>query len=136
MKTLKLFVAAAILGGTMMAAPSCGKYEEGPGFSLRSKKSRLAGEWDAKEYVDADGTTIADTDDDYITFEKDGTYKVTSDGTSVSGTWEFASDKEKLRTSYTVGGMTFTGESTIVRLTNKELWIKDEDGDMTKLEAK
>lgn len=136
MKTIKILVAVAVLGGAIMTTPSCGKYEEGPGFSLRTKKSRLVGDWDAKTYVDADGTTVSDNSDDYVTFEKDGTYKYTDGGTSVNGTWEFTSDKEKIKTTYTSGSVSFTNEATIVRLTNKELWVKDADGDMTKFEAK
>jgi hypothetical protein len=135
MKALKFTLATALIGGMMMVA-SCGKYEEGPGFSLRTKKARLAGEWDFVEYVDGDGTVTADNDDDYVTFEKDGTYKYTDGNTSINGTWEFVDDKEKIRVTYTSGNLSVSNDAIIVRLTNKELWMKDSDGDMTKLEAK
>jgi hypothetical protein len=113
MKNVKMLVAVAMMG-----------------------TARLTGEWDAKEYVDSDGTTIQDTDSDYVTFDKDGTYTYTSGSTSQSGTWEFSSDKEKIKVGYTVGSTTFSSEVTIVRLTNKELWTKDDDGDMVKYEKK
>lgn len=122
---------------SLLAVSSCGKYEEGPGVSLLTKKARLTGVWDVKEYISGNTTTTDNSDD---TFEvlKDGTYKVTSGSTSTEGTWEFTSDKEKIKTSfsYTVFGSTttITSESTIIRLTNKELWMKDEDGDITKAE--
>jgi hypothetical protein len=135
MKALKFTVATAIIGGMMMVA-SCGKYEEGPGFSLRTKKARLAGEWDYVEYVDADGTVTADNDDDYVTFDKDGTYKYTSGSTSINGTWEFVNDKEKIRVTFTSGNTSISDDATILRLTNKELWMKDDNGDIAKLEAK
>jgi hypothetical protein len=136
MKTLKLMIAAAFLGGTLFSVSSCGKYEEGPGFSLLTKKARLVGEWDEKETVDVNGNVTVDNSDDYATFEKDGTYKVTSGSFSFAGTWEFTSDKEKLRITYTSGNSSISSEATIVRLTNKELWLKDDDGDVTKLEAR
>lgn len=34
-----------LLFGVIALAFACGKYEEGPKFSLESKKSRLVGEW-------------------------------------------------------------------------------------------
>lgn len=137
MKTLKLLVAAAILSGTIMATPSCGKYEEGPEFTLLTKKARVAGDWDVKEYVDENGNVTIDNSDDYVTFEKDGTYKTTIDNSTFVGTWEFTSKKENLRASYTVGNFEFTTERPILRLTNDELWLKDEEYNRTiKLEAR
>lgn len=124
--------------GMIALLSACGKYEEGPGFTLLTKKARLTGEWDIKEYVSSNGTAVADTDDDTFEFVKDGKLIVRSGGTSTEGTWEFVSDKEKIRTtfSYTIGGTTITDtdESTIIRLTNKEFWTKDSDGDIVKAE--
>jgi hypothetical protein len=136
MKTLKLIIALAFLGGTLLSVSSCGKYENGPGFTLLTKKARLTGDWDEKETVDVNGNVTADNSSDYATFEKDGTYKVTSGSFSFIGTWEFVSDKEKLRVTYTSGSSSISSEATIMRLTNKELWLKDDDGDVTKLEAR
>jgi len=134
--TGKLLLALMLLSAIVFSTPSCGKYEEGPGMSLLTKKKRLSREWDAKEYVSASGVTTADTDSDYLTFEKDGTFKITSDGVTVSGTWEFTSDKEKIKTVVTILNQTSTNEITILRLTNKEFWTKDSDGEITKFEAK
>lgn len=124
--------------GMIALLSACGKYEEGPGFTLLTKKARLTGEWDAKEYVSSNGTTVADTDATTVEFVKDGKMIVRDGSTSTEGTWEFVSDKEKIRTSftYTVLGVsqTVTDETTIIRLTNKELWTKDSDGDITKME--
>lgn len=122
---------------SLLAVSSCGKYEEGPGVSLLTKKARLTGVWDVKEYVSG-STTVTDNSDDTFEIVKDGTYKYTSGSTSTEGTWEFTGDKEKLKTtySYTVFGTTYTeaNEVTIIRLTNTELWTKDSDGDITKAE--
>jgi hypothetical protein len=126
--------------GMIAFLSACGKYEEGPGFTLLTKKARLTGEWDAKEYVDSDGTVVADTDDSTVEFLKDGKMIIREGGTSTEGTWEFVSNKEKVRTTYSYAifgvSQTFTSETTIIRLTNKELWTKDSDGDITKMEKK
>ena len=132
MKTIKLLLAVTLLGGALLSTPSCGKYEDGPGISLLTKKQRLCRSWDAKEYVSTSGTTVADTDDDFMTFEKDGTGKLTIGNVVFTGTWDFNSDKTKIISVYS----SFSDEVTIMRLTNKELWTKDSDGDITKFEAK
>ena len=124
---------------SLLAVSSCGKYEEGPGVSLLTKKARLTGVWDVKEYISGN-TTTTDNSDDTFEFVKDGSFIIKSGSTSTEGTWEFTSDKEKLKTafSYTIGSTTYTStdESTIIRLTNTELWTKDSDGDITKAEKK
>ena len=135
MKTLKLLGVAAILGATILSTPSCGKYEEGPGISLLTKKSRLVGDWDLKETVYGSITTT-DTSDDILTFEKDGTVKATDGSTTISGTWEFTSDKEKVRTTYEFFGTPVSADFTILRLKSKELWLQDDDDEIYKYEAK
>lgn len=132
MKTIKLLLAIAFLGGAIISTPSCGKYEDGPGFSLLTKTKRLSRDWDEKEYINTSGVTITDTGTDLLTFEKDGVAKVSFGALVFTGTWEFTSDKEKLRLFFDGG----VDELTILRLTNKELWTKDSDGGITKFEAK
>ena len=54
MKNTKLITLFAVLFiGTIMI--SCGKYEEGPGFSLLPKKTRLQQKWKPVQNVDANG---------------------------------------------------------------------------------
>jgi hypothetical protein len=139
MKTLKLttlFLAAALVFGST----SC-KYEEGPALSLRTKKARIAGEWTIEKFVDADGTVDNDGGDAVYTFEKDGTGKVSFTTTIGSSTttsnidfkWELIDSKEKIKVE--IDGFS-AEESTILRLTNKEMWIKDSDNDETHFQAK
>ncbi len=132
-KTIKIGFASL---GMIALLSACGKYEEGPGFTVLTKKARLTGIWDAQEYVSSTGSTSTDNDDATIEFTKSGTCLVNSNDPnfpfSISGTWEFVSDKEKVK-------LTFAGSSdefTIMRLTNSELWAKDSDGDITKYEKK
>lgn len=136
MKNFRMLVAVAMIGSAALTVSSCGKYEDGPGISLRTKKARLTGEWDVKEYVDGStGATTADNSTATTTIDKDGTYTYKDGSTSISGTWIFASDKERLSVTFTSGSFSSTSESIITRLTNKELWLKDPDtGDVTKAE--
>jgi hypothetical protein len=108
----------------LFALASCGKYEDGPGFSLRTKKARLTGTWNIEK---VEGQSLDSGESIEWTFEKDGTfkfvYKENGDVDTANGTWDFSSDKEDLR--LTVFGFTVTFE--ILRLTNKDLWMTDED---------
>ncbi len=123
-----------------MTVTSCKKYDEGPGFSLKSKKGRLSGEWEVEKYITSGGTETQDNASTVITYEKDGTYKYANTAGSFTGTWKFDDKKENLITefSYQFGGQTITNQDTvtILRLTNKEFWTVDEDNDKTYLKAK
>src|SRR5262245_24156198 len=75
---------------------ACSKYEDGPAFSLKSKKSRLCGEWvlEAYLYNDVDQTASMDTilGADYVLeIEKDNTYR-TEGQWQDQGTWELGAD--------------------------------------------
>jgi hypothetical protein len=128
-----LFLAAAVV--TVLNFQSCGKYEDGPGFSLRSKTARLTGEWEvvrvgATSYPH-DGYSVE------FEFEKSGDFSQTVSEVgygsySYTGDWEFASDKENLE--IIVDGALIDFE--IKRLTNEELWLEDEFNQEWRLEAK
>lgn len=140
MKTKTILTLATVVAATTFLA-SCGKYEDGPGFTLLTKKARITGEWDIKEYVDgSDGSVITDNNSDTYLAEKDGTLTLKQGSLSTKGTWAFASDKEKLTITIPVVifGTSYSTPvtATITRLTNKELWLKDDDGsgDITKYE--
>ena len=96
----------------------CGKYEDGPGFSLRTKKARLTGEW---EVVEVDGDKVKDGST--IEFNKDGTFKVDYGSSTSKGDWNWEKGKTEIELDYDKGGKT---EFEILRLTNKELWVEDE----------
>jgi hypothetical protein len=139
----KKILAAA--GVTAVVVSGCGKYEDGPNFSLLSKKSRVVGTWDMKSLTDSQ-TGVTDNfcqNGAYcveITMDKDNklTQKI-SDGSysyTYTGTWDFNDDKTQL--IWTTPSYTTSYE--IKRLTNKELWLDDDitatDGDIYKLETK
>jgi hypothetical protein len=139
----KKILAAA--GVTAVVVAGCGKYEDGPGFSLMSKKSRMVGTWDLVSSTDSQTGEVYNYcgNTGYcveVTMDKDSklTQKLIYSGQTqtYSGTWDFNDDKTQL--NWTQGGYTQTFE--IKRLTNKELWLDDDitsvDGDILKLEAK
>lgn len=131
----KLFI---ILIVAVFALSSCGKYDDGPAFSLASKKSRVVNTWvlDKLFINGAEQTLTADDKDDYIEFKKDGSVTMTQVSGSVSttsnGTWDFDSKKENLiiTFSYTYLGQTVTSTSTakILRLKSNEMWVEETDG--------
>lgn len=124
--------AFALLAMMAVAVTSCSKYEEGPKFTLLTKKARITGEWTLSS-IEVNGT--AQDISGYtvnVTIDKDGTYtyKWSSGGFSVeeSGTWEFSDDKVSLIMTDEDGDVT---SSEIVRLANDELKLKDVDGAFT-----
>jgi hypothetical protein len=141
MKNFKNLTYLTLAGVTAIGVSSCGKYEDGPGFSLLSKKSRVVGDWEVKSIgADVYGTDYSVN----MSFEKSGdllvtssySYQGSSQSYSYAGSWDFASDKEQL--SLIVDGSVQLFE--IKRLTNKEMWLDDDitarDGDIWKLESK
>ena len=133
MKKGLLFLAAGLFMLT-----SCGKFEEGPGFTLRSKKARLSGDWTLKEItVNGSNTYQGEPllDGTYIVkfgFEKDGKYTFSETYTDATtgaitdtevGTWELKDDSLMTKSS------TNSEDALhVIRLTNSEFWIDETDG--------
>jgi hypothetical protein len=137
----KIIYAFVILAGLQFA--SCGKYEEGPGFSLRSKTGRLAGEWTI-EKMTVDGQDITAFAAALITnteFTKDGDYTVTgmdlfsSEPFTEKSKWAFSDDNSKVELTFEDGSKS---SIEILRLTNSEFWGKDVDstGSVTEVHYK
>lgn len=140
----RLFLAAALV--TVLNFQSCGKYDDGPAFTLKTKKGRLVREWEVVKVYDDDGEQVfpyGGSDYDMsieFEFEKDGdfdqtfTYSYGGDTYTYGykGDWEFSSDKEELEIQ--IGSS--KEDWKIKRLTSDELQFEDEDGYEWELEAK
>ena len=122
-----LFLSIAVI--ISLAITSCGKYEDGPGFSLLSKTARMTNKWELKS---VDGETIP-AGEIVLDLKKDGSMSINEDGYIIDGSWEFSSDKEDLRLSIFGDEV----DLKIRRLTNKELWLENEleDNELAKFEA-
>ena len=104
----------------------CGKYEEGPSISLRTKTSRLKGIWDIKDYTNFDFSFI---DNWTFEFEKEGGFTsikelVAGNTETMKGEWEFVSDKEAIGINWEDEGEADV-EYTIIMLKDKEMILKD-----------
>jgi len=70
MKSPKVF--ASILVSSLILSTACQKYEEGPIFSLRSKKARVANTWEIDKATE-DGKDVTANYDQYeLKFKVDG----------------------------------------------------------------
>ena len=117
-----------------LLAVSCGKYEEGPGFSLISKKNRVTNTWVLSkiEVNGQDETPQSSTYTLKMTLKEDETlsanYTVLTIPYTTTGTWAFNSDKSALILTDNSG----TSTNTILRLTNKEMKLRQiANGDTT-----
>lgn len=116
MKILKIFLLVIII------STSCSRYEDGPDFSLRSREVRLCKTWKVESVVDL--RTNTDMTSNYAdwteTFQEDGTYYNIIAGNRNDGKWEFKGKNEIIILQGTLSPI-----KTILRLTNKELWLFD-----------
>jgi hypothetical protein len=138
MSKLKKISCFSLAGVAALTVTSCGKYEDGPGLTLLTKKSRVAGSWDVKsigsQVIATSGYSLN------MNFEKNGSatfsYTYSGGNSAYIGSWDFASDKENLLINIDGSAQLYE----IKRLTNKEMWLDDDissiDGDIWKLEAK
>lgn len=135
--TLKFGFAMIIIASAILS--SCGKYEEGPGLSLASKKGRVANTWAIEAYLEdgVDKTTdyrAIVASESYV-FEKDGKFTTSQTTTAVfgnqtftdNGTWELTDKKEHLQMLSSAVGST-NDTMQIVRLKSNEMWIKSVSG--------
>ena len=125
----KLMMAAAVV--IMLNFSSCGKYEDGPSLSLKTKTARLTGSW---EVVEIDGDKVgADIE---LEFDKDGGLQLDYDysytyygytyeySMKFKGEWEWGSNKESIELDWDdMEAM----EWDILRLSSDELWVEDDD---------
>ena len=132
------FISLALI--TLLVFSSCGKYEEGPDFSLRTKKKRLVGIWALNEFYE---NGYAQNEISFFLLIQENSnwgnkrsrfeinYKLNTDP-NIKGEWEFAKNKEVLRLRY------YNNENNqihkmedwrIMRLDNKFLAIEYEENE-------
>jgi hypothetical protein len=146
----KIGIILSIVAGFAILFTACGKYEEGPAFSLKTKKARIVGTWGIKEItVNGNVQDLGGFANRTFELKKDGTGKLNTSffGTTISVDmeWKFDDNKENLmiRMKNQNNEWKEWKSSEIIKLTSSELWFRDvetENGEtittITKLEKK
>jgi hypothetical protein len=128
-KTLSVFVLILIFS-------ACTYYEHGPVMSLKSAKTRIAGQWELSDVIVNDDTdeVILNAEKPVIySFGEDGSLELTDNSTTRQtsaylGTWEFNDDKTVIYINFTSESFPADNKNLsyeILRLTDTELWISD-----------
>ena len=134
MKKVNLVITTA-LSIVVLSVASCGKYEDGPKISLRSKEARLCDKTWVLESVNMAGMNMSTEEilmeegsEFQMELKKDGTLTFTDNMgmNPETGKWQF----QEKDSQFKVYGIDSTASdvNTITRLTNKELWFWHIDG--------
>ncbi|MBR9861247.1 hypothetical protein GYB22_10975 [bacterium] len=119
MKTnFKTTAATLAVAAVIFNFSSC-KYPEGPNFTLKSKTSRLTGEW---QVMEIDGEDAEDFEY-FLEFDKGGEGTVSAFGYDEDFEWEWIDDKRGIEID-SDGDKT---EFEIQKLTNDEMIFEDEE---------
>jgi hypothetical protein len=123
---MKKIITILLLLSTLFA---CTKFEEGPKYSLLSKKKRIIRSWKISYLIDLqtnekytsgyDGWVF--TIEDYSKYRK--TYVYNKETFIEDGVWKFQDDTLVL--IHYPNEYTIRKEYKILRLTTKELWLRD-----------
>ncbi len=114
---------------------SCKKYPDGPGFTLLSRKARLANTWHMGSYKENNVDKTSDFNNIFqnavFTMTKEGAYTLSYKFLGLSdynesGTWRFTDNDAYFETNPNSGSGT-TGKHYILKLKDKELWYTDTD---------
>ncbi len=111
---------------------SCGKYEDGPLFSLASRKGRVVNEWNVERYFENNQDVTNDFFEAYVSFQfifernNSAVIRFIETGktvtTSINGTWEFDSTQEFIF----LDTPDERYELRILRLKQRQLWFEYE----------
>ena len=127
-KIVTILVLGMVIGLAIFS--SCGKYDEGPSLSLRSKKSRVVNTWVIEKYLvngnDATTIMLAVYGEHSLIFKSDDSYEFSTVPGRKTGTWSFDSKKEKLEFQESATNVKYNQK--IMRLTANEMWLLDDDG--------
>lgn len=115
----------------LILAFSCAKYEDGPKFSLSTKKTRISNKWSYQsvlnyktgeiKYSEYDGWT--DYFDKQMAFTR--TIMYLNEPTTYKGSWEFWNHKKQIKIKYKIRTRDTSEIYTILRLEKDTFWICD-----------
>lgn len=135
MKTIELMT-LSVLSIFLISSTGCQKYEDGPAFSLRSKKARVANTWEIAKAIE-DGNDVTNRYEQYeVEFKTDGDARLkaiySTGGATIEfetdGTWEFSNQKENLVMDMEDDNADETYQ--ILKLKENELWLRELGGEV------
>jgi hypothetical protein len=135
------FIGLATLAVGSATLTSCSKYEEGPSFTLSSKKSRVVGHWTLTSRTSSGVSNLVPGYSEVLHIDEDGTFKDTAYvnfqlvnySAPIEGTWAFSDDKLQLimNSNTSVSTSNFSsGENAfdIIKLSKDELKLQRVSG--------
>jgi hypothetical protein len=134
MRTTTILLTLAFLGSIGLS--SCSKYEDGPAFSLRSKKDRITNTWRVERAMNG-GSDVTSAFDQYeLEMLHSGVATLAALYTlgnltfefQTSGTWDLINNNEDLRLDFDNNAADKTYE--ILRLMKEELWLREKGGSL------
>lgn len=135
-----------ILIGFSFFFTECKKYPEGPSFSLRSKKERIANNWKVQKYLENDVDKTSDFNALHSKWNllttKEGSYTITREfygilSTTEKGTWALTAGNKNFAltpTSISTGALPSPSSWQILKLFEKEFWVRSYDSNSKKIE--
>jgi hypothetical protein len=133
MKSLKYISLAVIVA--IVGFSSCKKYEDGPAFSLKSKKARVANTWEI-DVAYRNGEVVTDDYDEFtLRTEVDGNASLAalyslgdfSFEYETQGTWQFEDSKEVISFDYENDDA--DAKYQILKLENDNMWLREQGGE-------
>jgi len=130
----KLFLSVCI--SMLLLSVACNKYKDGPALSLRSKTERVANSWKVGQALDNGDDVTSSYNKFELDLSKGGSASLSAEYNffgndykyTTTGSWAFVSNKEKLSLDFDNDA----GDNVyrILRLKEKEMWLKDDDGSL------
>jgi len=132
MKTKQIIL--SLITVTLLSVSSCKKYPDGPGFSLRTKTSRVVNNWKIVQAFDNGKEVTSDYNKYELSLTKTGkaslAVKYVILGLNfeyvTNGTWAFVSNKEKI--SFDFENNDADKVYKILKLEEDEMWLKEDTG--------
>lgn len=114
----------------------CGKYDDGPEFSLRSRKERIANTWRVENAMNGGNDVTSSFDQYELKMSKEGGATLTANYAlgdltfeyATSGTWKLVNNDEDLQLDFENNDADET--YTILRLKEEELWLRENGGEL------
>ena len=136
---MKRLLALFCIITSVLLLTECKKYPEGPSISFRSKKERIVNTWKLSKYYENSVDLTSNFNTVYTKFSfvttKSGDYTITRElyslvNTTESGTWTLSSNKKTFNlfpASITVGSVPSSSSWQILKLYEKEMWLRNID---------